>query len=57
MARLDAEGELDKLLSLIQNDLFDLGADLCRPEMENDKDAEYPPCGLSMRRWIALSGN
>ena len=43
MARLDAEGELDKLLSLIQNDLFDLGADLCRPEMENDKDAEYPP--------------
>ena len=43
MARLDAEGELAKLLSLIQNDLFDLGADLCRPEMENDKDAEYPP--------------
>jgi len=43
MARLDAEGELDILLSLIQNDLFDLGADLCRPEMENDKYAEYPP--------------
>lgn len=43
MARLESEGHLDNLLSLIQNDLFDLGADLCRPEMENDKVAEYPP--------------
>jgi cob(I)alamin adenosyltransferase len=43
MARLESEGHLDNLLSLIQNDLFDLGADLCRPEMENDKVAEFPP--------------
>ena len=27
----------------IQNDLFDLGADLCRPDIERDADAEYPP--------------
>ena len=27
----------------MQNDLFDLGADLCRPDMEADAAAEYPP--------------
>lgn len=43
LARLHATGALDDMLSLIQNDLFDLGADLCRPDMEKDKDAEYPP--------------
>lgn len=29
VARLNAQGEEDQLLSYIQNDLFDLGADLC----------------------------
>ncbi len=42
MARLHAEEDLDNLLSLIQNDLFDLGADLCRPDMEMDSEAGYP---------------
>lgn len=32
LARLHTEGELDKMLARIQNDLFDLGADLCLPE-------------------------
>ena len=32
LARLHAEGALDAMLGRIQNDLFDLGADLCRPE-------------------------
>ena len=32
VARLDAEGDMDTMLSRIQNDLFDLGADLCAPE-------------------------
>ena len=32
IARLDAEGDSDKMLERIQNDLFDLGADLCVPE-------------------------
>jgi len=32
---------------MIQNDLFDLGADLCRPDMANDADAEYPPLRVS----------
>ena len=31
MARLHAEADLDVLLGRIQNDLFDLGADLARP--------------------------
>ena len=44
VARLAAgDTDLDRLLSLIQNDLFDLGADLCRPEMDKDAEAEYPP--------------
>ena len=32
VARLHAEGELDVMLARVQNDLFDLGADLCVPE-------------------------
>jgi len=37
MARLHVEGEIDAVLARVQNDLFDLGADLCRPQ------AETPP--------------
>lgn len=43
LVRLHAEGDTDTALARIQNDLFDLGADLCRPEMERDAEAEYPP--------------
>ncbi|MGI9389386.1 MAG: cob(I)yrinic acid a,c-diamide adenosyltransferase [Boseongicola sp.] len=42
IARLVADGKSDHLLSLIQNDLFDLGADLCRPDMKKDDEAGYP---------------
>lgn len=42
MARLHASGDMDGQLAMIQNDLFDLGADLCRPDMEKDAEAEYP---------------
>lgn len=42
MARLHAEGGVDEALSRIQNDLFDLGADLCRPDMDQDDQAGYP---------------
>jgi cob(I)alamin adenosyltransferase len=31
-ARLHTQGELDQMLARVQNDLFDLGADLCIPE-------------------------
>ena len=43
VARLAVDGDTDVALARIQNDLFDLGADLCRPEMEKDADSEYPP--------------
>lgn len=42
LARLHATGEADAALSRIQNDLFDLGADLGRPDPEKDVDAGYP---------------
>src|SRR4029078_3498569 len=37
LARLHTEGEIDAMLARIQNDLFDLGADLCTPEREGAK--------------------
>jgi len=37
IARLHAEGELQEMLARIQNDLFDLGADLCRPDIDNQE--------------------
>ncbi|TQM92238.1 cob(I)yrinic acid a,c-diamide adenosyltransferase [Roseinatronobacter monicus] len=43
VARLHASGDTVAALSRIQNDLFDLGADLCRPDMERDTEAEYTP--------------
>lgn len=47
MARLYAVGDIDAQLAMIQNDLFDLGADLCRPDMAKDADAEYPPLRMT----------
>ncbi|MGB7270810.1 MAG: cob(I)yrinic acid a,c-diamide adenosyltransferase [Albidovulum sp.] len=42
LARLHSTGEMDAALARIQNDLFDLGADLCRPDPGQDADAGYP---------------
>ncbi|MCH8198142.1 MAG: cob(I)yrinic acid a,c-diamide adenosyltransferase [Proteobacteria bacterium] len=46
LARLHTSGEADAALARIQNDLFDLGADLCRPEVAEKaagaKDAGGP---------------
>lgn len=46
LARLQAAdvagGEMDAALARIQNDLFDLGADLCRPNPDKDGEAKYP---------------
>ncbi|WP_420861427.1 cob(I)yrinic acid a,c-diamide adenosyltransferase [Algirhabdus cladophorae] len=47
LARLHATSEMDSQLAAIQNDLFDLGADLCRPDMEKDAESEYPPLRVS----------
>ena len=43
LARLHSAGELDTALQRISNDLFDLGADLCRPDMARDHAAGYVP--------------
>lgn len=43
LARLHCAGDMDAALARIQNDLFDLGADLCRPDMAKDAEAEYTP--------------
>lgn len=43
MARLHSTGEMDAALQRISNDLFDLGADLCTPDMHKDATAAYPP--------------
>ena len=40
-------GDMDGQLSAISNDLFDLGADLCRPDHEKDAEAEYPPLRIA----------
>ena len=44
VARLHSEGAMDEMLSRIQNDLFDLGADLCRPDMERMQRQNIHPC-------------
>lgn len=41
MARLHGQA-MDAALARISNDLFDLGADLCTPDIENDASAPYP---------------
>lgn len=43
LARLHASDEMDAALARISNDLFDLGADLCNPDLHKDAAAEYPP--------------
>jgi cob(I)alamin adenosyltransferase len=40
LVRLHASGEEDAMLARIQNDLFDLGADLCRPGNEGLRIAQ-----------------
>ena len=40
LVRLHATGEADEMLARIQNDLFDLGADLCTPEKPESPDSD-----------------
>jgi len=50
LARQYANDEMDAALARIQNDLFDLGADFCRPDMAKDKDADYTPLRILDRQ-------
>ncbi|MCZ4281654.1 cob(I)yrinic acid a,c-diamide adenosyltransferase [Kiloniella laminariae] len=46
-----ADAPIDAMLSRIQNDLFDLGADLCCPE---EKDPAYPPLRITAEQVTRL---
>jgi len=50
IARLDAEGDSDAMLSRIQNDLFDLGADLCAPEDGRKAEGRLRIVGAQVER-------
>jgi cob(I)alamin adenosyltransferase len=54
MARQHSTGDIDTALARIQNDLFDLGADLCRPDMERDHEAGYAPLRILERQVLRL---
>lgn len=54
LARLHASGEMDAALARISNDLFDLGADLCTPDMHKDATAAYPPLRVIERQVLRL---
>ena len=56
LARLHADGDAAEQLARIQNDLFDLGADLCRPDMAKDAEAEYPPLRITDAQVARLEG-
>ncbi len=43
LARQHSTGDMDAALARISNDLFDLGADLCTPDMHRDADLPYTP--------------
>jgi len=45
LARLHTDGAADAALARIQNDLFDLGADLCTPD--RGKDLPYTPLRIA----------
>src|ERR1700734_2037844 len=50
IARLDAEGDTDAMLARIQNDLFDLGADLCAPEDGRNAQGRLRMSGAQVER-------
>ncbi|MEE9453798.1 MAG: cob(I)yrinic acid a,c-diamide adenosyltransferase [Paracoccaceae bacterium] len=56
LARLHARSETSAALARIQNDLFDLGADLCRPENPQDATAAHPPLRIIQAQIDRLEG-
>jgi cob(I)alamin adenosyltransferase len=50
IARLDAEDGMDAMLARIQNDLFDLGADLCTPEDGRKAEGRLRVSGTQVER-------
>src|SRR6266436_1680936 len=50
LARLSTDGEIDAMLARIQNDLFDLGADLCTPEDGRKAEGRLRIAGAQVER-------
>src|SRR3954467_13878732 len=50
IARLHAEGDSDAMLARIQNDLFDLGADLCAPQDGRKAEGRLRVCEAQVER-------
>jgi cob(I)alamin adenosyltransferase len=50
VARLHADGDVDEMLARIQNDLFDLGADLCTPGDGSDDNPERPALRITAKQ-------
>ncbi len=53
LARLHATGEMDRLLAMIQNDLFDLGATSADPTWKRTPRRPIPSCAWPRRRCSA----
>lgn len=53
VARLGTQGQIDAVLSRVQNDLFDCGADLATPIQENPA---YPPLRMTAAQITWLEG-
>ena len=54
LARLHATGDMADAIQRVQNDLFDLGADLCRPDMARDHEAGYVPLRILAEQFVRL---
>jgi cob(I)alamin adenosyltransferase len=54
LARLHANPDMNAALARISNDLFDLGADLCTPDMHLDETLPYTPLRMQEAQVIRL---
>ncbi|MCC6863519.1 MAG: cob(I)yrinic acid a,c-diamide adenosyltransferase [Rhodobacteraceae bacterium] len=54
LARQHAKGEIKLALARISNDLFDLGADLCTPDMHIDTTLPHPPLRMQEAQVLRL---
>ncbi len=54
LTRLHASGGISERLAAIQNDLFDLGADLCRPITDAEQQQEHPPLRMTEAQILRL---
>lgn len=54
LARQHATGEIETMLARISNDLFDLGADLCTPDMHLDETLPYTPLRMQEAQVLRL---